>query len=59
MIDTDIADFLNTKEINKTFDYLYFDKSKLFTNQDDIYNAIIESSMKGRGAVDILSKIPK
>jgi hypothetical protein len=43
----------------KTFDVLYSEKSKLFTNQDDIYNAIIESSMKGRGVVDELFKIPK
>jgi hypothetical protein len=59
MKDVDIADFLNTKEANKTFDVLYSEKSKLFTNQDDIYNAIIESSMKGRGVVDELFKIPK
>jgi hypothetical protein len=59
MKDTDIADFLNTKETNKTFESLYSDKSKLFSNSDDIYNAIIESSMKGRDIVDGLFKIPK
>ena len=59
MKDVDIADFLNTIEPNKTFDGIYSEKSKLFSNQNDIYNAIIESSMKGRGVVDELYKIPK
>jgi len=59
MKDVDIADFLNTKEVNRTFDDLYTEKSNLFTNQNEIYNAIIESSMKGRGIVDELFKIPK
>jgi hypothetical protein len=59
MKDVDIADFLNTKESNKTFETMYKEKSALFTNLDDIYNAIIESSMKGRDGVDLLFKIPK
>lgn len=59
MQDVDIADFLNSKEVNKTFEQLYSEKSVLFTNQNDIYNSIIESSMKGRGFVDQLYKIPQ
>jgi hypothetical protein len=59
MKDSDIADFLNSKEANKTFEIMYKEKSASFSNQDDIYSAIIESSMKGRDGVDVLYKIPK
>lgn len=55
----DAEEFLNSKEVNKTFEQLYSEKSVLFTNQDDIYNSIIESSMKGRGLVDQLYKTPQ
>lgn len=59
MIDTDIAGFLKTKEVNKTFHDLYVEKAALYTTPDEIFQAIIASSMKGREGVDILFKIPK
>jgi hypothetical protein len=61
MLDADIAQFLNSKEVNKTFQELYVEKAISLspTTPDKIYEAIIESSMKGRGLVDILYKIPK
>lgn len=52
MKDTDIADFLNSKELNMTWEQA-FDKYK------GDYEAIISASMRGRGGVDVLFKIPK
>jgi mannose/fructose/N-acetylgalactosamine-specific phosphotransferase system component IIB len=52
MKDTDIADFLNQKEVNMTW------KQVFMKNKGD-YEAIISSSMRGRTVVDLLFKIPK
>jgi hypothetical protein len=58
MKDTDIANFLNTKEPNKTWEQLVQEKiDKGFTG-DAIYQEIISSSMKGRPTVDNVFKIP-
>jgi hypothetical protein len=52
MRDTDIADFLNKKEVNLTW-------KQVFKKNKGNYEEIILSSMRGRGAVDLLFKIPK
>jgi hypothetical protein len=52
MKDTDIADFLNAKELNMTWEQAY----AKYTGD---YEAIIGASMRGRGGVDVLFKIPK
>jgi hypothetical protein len=52
MIDTDIADFLNTKEVNMTW-------TQAMTKYNGNYNEIINASMRGRGLIDELFKIPK
>jgi hypothetical protein len=52
MRDTDIADFLNQKEVNLTW-------KQVFKRNKGDYEAIIASSMRGRAAVDLLFKIPK
>jgi hypothetical protein len=52
MRDTDIADFLNKKEVNWTW-------KQIFKKNKGNYEEIINSSMRGRTAVDLLFKIPK
>ena len=52
MKDTDIADFLNKKEVNLTW-------KQVFKKNKGNYEEIILSSMRGRSAVDVLFKIPK
>jgi hypothetical protein len=52
MRDTDIADFLNKKEVNMTW-------KQVFKKNKGNYEEIILSSMRGRGVVDLLFKIPK
>jgi hypothetical protein len=52
MRDTDIADFLNKKEVNLTW-------KQVFKKNKGNYEEIILSSMRGRSAVDLLFKIPK
>jgi hypothetical protein len=52
MRDTDIADFLNQKEVNLTW-------KQVFKRNKGDYEAIIASSMRGRAAVDVLFRIPK
>ncbi len=52
MKDTDIADFLNKKEVNLTW-------KQVFKKNKGNYEEIILSSMRGRSAVDLLFKIPK
>lgn len=51
MKDADIAEFLNTKEINMTWEAVY-------SHYRGDYNKIIEGSMKGRSDVDQFFKIP-
>lgn len=52
MKDTDIADFLNEKELNMTWE-------QAFEKYKGNYEDIISASMRGRGGVDTLFKIPK
>jgi len=52
MKDVDIADFLNSIEMNMTWD-------EAFVKYGGDYEKIIEGSMRGRGVVDELFKIPK
>ncbi len=52
MKDVDIADFLNTKEVNMTWD-------DTFLKYNGEYEKIIDASMRGRGVVDVLFQIPK
>jgi hypothetical protein len=52
MKDTDIADFLNTKEVNMTWE-------DAMSKYNGNYEEIIQASMRGRGVVDILFQIPK
>jgi len=52
MKDVEIADFLNTKEVNKTWD-------EAFLKYNGEYEKIIDASMRGRGVVDVLLQIPK
>lgn len=52
MRDADIGDFLNQNEVNVTWEQA-FDKYK------GNYEDIISASMRGRGSVDSLFKIPK
>jgi hypothetical protein len=58
MKDSDIADYLDAKELNKTWEQLLQEKiDKGFTG-DAIYQEIISSSMKGRQTLDNVFKIP-
>jgi hypothetical protein len=52
MRDTDIADFLNTKEVNMTWE-------DAMSKYNGNYEEIIQASMRGRGIVDVLFQIPK
>ena len=52
MKDVDMADFLNIKGKNMTWD-------EAFIKYGGDYEKIIEGSMRGRGAIDELFKIPK
>lgn len=52
MKDNDIADFLNEKELNLTWE-------DAMNKYNGDYQEIINASMRGRGSVDILFKIPK
>jgi hypothetical protein len=52
MKDTDIADFLNTKEVNMTWE-------DAISKYNGDFEEIIQASMRGRGLVDVLFKIPK
>jgi hypothetical protein len=52
MRDTDIAHFLNQKEVNLTW-------KEVFKRNKGDYEAIIASAMRGRAAVDVLFRIPK
>jgi hypothetical protein len=58
MKDTDIADFLDTKELNMTWDDAVRGKVEKGFSGDDIYREIISSSMKGRPTIDDIFKIP-
>jgi hypothetical protein len=52
MKDTDIANFLNTKEVNMTWE-------EAMSKYNGNYEEIIQASMRGRGVVDVLFQIPK
>jgi len=52
MKDVEIADFLNTKEVNMTWD-------EAFLKYNGEYEKIIDASMRGRSVVDVLLQIPK
>lgn len=52
MRDTDIADFLNKKEVNLTWE-------QVFMKNKGNYEEIINSAMRGRTSIDLLFKIPK
>jgi hypothetical protein len=52
MKDTDIANFLNTKEVNMTWE-------EAMSKYNSNYEEIIQASMRGRGVVDVLFQIPK
>ncbi|MBN9293980.1 MAG: hypothetical protein J0G96_08375 [Flavobacteriia bacterium] len=58
MKDSDIADYLDTKELNKTWEQLVQEKIDKGFTDDAIYQEIINSSMKGRPTVDNVFKIP-
>ena len=45
MMDTDIANFLNTKEVNMTW-------AEAVSKYNGDYNEIIQASMRGRGFFD-------
>ncbi|RRJ86689.1 hypothetical protein EG240_15890 [Paenimyroides tangerinum] len=58
MKDSDIADYLDTKELNKTWEQLVQEKIDKGFIGNAIYEEIISSSMKGRPTVDNVFKIP-
>ena len=51
MVDTDIADFLHANEVNKTW-------AQALDKYGDDFSEIIQASMRGRGLLNILYKIP-
>jgi hypothetical protein len=59
MQDQKLAKVLDAKELMKTFDQMVAEKTAAGFSGDALWNEIINSSMKGRGLVDELFKIPK
>lgn len=58
MKDSDIANYLDSKELNKTWEQLVQEKTDKGFLGNAIFQEIINSSMKGRPTVDNVFRIP-